>query len=178
MNFDPAFLDTILLIALAFGAVFLLALWLSLVIWTIRDLRARSRSLLALLLAALLVTVLFLPGLLVYLILRPPRTIEDDYQRALQEEALLQSFTAVESCPGCSRKMAQDWIVCPWCYTRLKKKCPQCASLLHLQWNVCPYCTTPLQGVRRRKQDIDSGQSPPPSEAENPPDEKPPRQSP
>jgi hypothetical protein len=170
MDIDPALLDTVLLIALAFGAVFLLALWLSLIIWTIRDLRARSRSLLSLLLAALLVAVLFLPGLIIYLILRPPRTIEDSYQRALQEEALLQSFAAVESCPGCSRKMVQDWIVCPWCYTRLKKKCPQCASLMHLQWNVCPYCTTPLQGVRRRKQDTESGQPFPTSETDSSPD--------
>jgi hypothetical protein len=170
MNLDPAFFDPILLIALAFGAAFVIALWLSLMIWTIRDLRARSRNPLALILATLTVALLFLPGLLIYLIMRPRQTIEEQYQRALQEEALLQSLTPRESCPGCTRKMELDWIVCPWCYTRLKKKCPQCGRLLHLPWNVCPYCTTPLQGVRRKKQDIESGQPSPTSESKISPD--------
>ncbi|MBE0409930.1 MAG: zinc ribbon domain-containing protein, partial [Anaerolineales bacterium] len=121
-------------------------------------------------LAVLVVTGLFLPGMLIYLILRPPRTIEAEYRLALEEEAILQSFQEKPACPSCSHQMALDWIVCPWCYTRLKKKCPQCGELLELGWKVCPYCTTPLQEVRRRKADKEIGGPSQTSESESPPD--------
>src|SRR4030067_106737 len=71
MTFDPASLTIILLILTAWGAAFLAALWLSLVIWTFRDIRSRARDSLARILAVLVVAVLFLPGILIYLILCP-----------------------------------------------------------------------------------------------------------
>ncbi|MBK9604395.1 MAG: hypothetical protein IPO36_21560 [Anaerolineales bacterium] len=71
---------------------FLAALCGSPVVWTYRDIRARAGDPLTQTLAALLVAVLNLPGVLVYLILRPPRTLEEEYQRTLEEEALLQAL--------------------------------------------------------------------------------------
>jgi len=153
MTIDPTVLNGILLIALVYGVTFTGALWLSLVIWTLRDIRARSRSRLTWLLATLVVVVLFLPGMVVYLILRPPRTIDQEYQLALNEEAILQSIEEKPKCPGCNQKTADDWTICPWCHTRLRKKCPQCGRLVELQWNLCPFCTTPSQGSHRGKTD-------------------------
>ena len=71
MNLEPAVLSNILLILTAWGGAFLAALWLSLVIWTYRDIRNRARDILARILAVLVVAVLFLPGIVIYLILRP-----------------------------------------------------------------------------------------------------------
>ena len=71
MNIDPTALGNFVLVATAFAAAFLAALWLSLIIWTYRDIRKRARDPLIRILAALVVAVLFLPGMLVYLILRP-----------------------------------------------------------------------------------------------------------
>jgi RNA polymerase subunit RPABC4/transcription elongation factor Spt4 len=160
MTIDPAVLNGILLIAFVYGITFIAALWLSLVLWTLRDIRARSRNVLTCLLATLVVIVFFLPGVIIYLILRPRRTIEEEYQLALNEEAILQSIKGKSNCPNCSRKMAEDWIVCPWCHTRLKKKCPQCGKLIELQWNICPFCTIPTQGTHRGKANLESTQSP------------------
>lgn len=139
--------DTILLIAAFFGA-FLSALWLSLVIWTFRDMRARSRDVFAQVLAALVVAVLTLPGLVVYLILRPPRTLAETYEQSLEEEALLQEIEEKRVCPGCGREAQETWRVCPNCYTKLKKPCAHCGKLMDLPWNLCPYCATPVEGKK------------------------------
>jgi len=144
----------LILILTAWGGAFLAALWLSLVIWTYRDIRQRTRDRLARILAILVVTVLFLPGLVIYWILRPPRTLEDEYQQTLEEEALLQSIEEAVLCPGCGRKVEADWMVCPSCHTKLRKRCHQCQRLLELSWNICPYCATPVIGMRKEEKDL------------------------
>lgn len=149
MIFDPTLLSSILLIATAFGGAFLAALWLALVVWTWRDIRSRARDPLAQVLAVLVVAALNLPGVLVYLILRPTRTLEEDYQRTLEEEALLASIEDQALCPGCERRIREDWQVCPNCHTKLKKSCQHCGKLMELPWNICPYCGTPAPGVKR-----------------------------
>jgi RNA polymerase subunit RPABC4/transcription elongation factor Spt4 len=148
MSFNPGFLNDFLLIATALGAAFLAALWLSLIVWTYRDIRNRVRDPLVRILAALLVAVLFLPGIVVYLILRPPQTMEEEYQHMLEEEALLQSIEERTACPGCGRHTADDWMVCPNCYTKLLKPCHACNRLMKLSWSLCPYCGTPEPGKR------------------------------
>jgi RNA polymerase subunit RPABC4/transcription elongation factor Spt4 len=155
MTFDPTLLSTLVLVATGFAAAFFTALWLSLVIWTYRDIRRRSRDPLARVLAVLVVAVLFAPGILVYFILRPPRTLEEEFQQTLEEEALLQSIEDNVVCPGCGRRVRDDWVACPSCYTRLKKPCHQCARLMELAWNLCPYCGTPAPGMRRENLNID-----------------------
>lgn len=136
-------LETILsyltLLAAAVGAL-LAALWISLVIWAFRDMRARSRDPFAQILAAVVVAVLPVVGIVIYLILRPRETLAEAYERALEEEALLQEIEERPRCPGCSRTIEAKWLLCPHCHTRLRKACQDCNSLLELQWNICPFC--------------------------------------
>ncbi len=160
MTFDPTQLRTLFLILAAWSAAFLAALWLSLVIWTYRDIRNRARDPLARFLAVLVVSVLFLPGIAVYLILRPPRTLEDEYQNTLEEEALLQAIEDIALCPGCGRRTRENWMVCPNCHTKLKKPCHHCGKLMDLSWNLCPYCGTPAPGVRRENLTLDEALQP------------------
>lgn len=155
MTFDPTFLSNLMLILTAFGGAFLAALWVSLVVWTYRDIRSRARDPLVHTLSALLVAVLNLPGVLVYLILRPPRTLEEEYQRTLEEEALLQALEDLPLCPGCERRVKDEWQVCPNCHTKLKKTCHHCARLMELSWNICPYCGTPAPGMRVEASSVD-----------------------
>lgn len=158
--FDPAALSNFLLILTAWGGAFLAALWLSLVIWTYRDIRARGRDPLMRILAVLVVAILFLPGIVIYLILRPARTLEDEYQQTLEEEALLQAIEDNPVCPGCGRRTREAWRVCPHCHTRLKKPCHNCGKLMELPWNLCPYCGTPAPGMRREKLTLDEALQP------------------
>lgn len=155
MNFDPTSLSNFMLILVTWGGLFFAALWLSLIIWTYRDIRARARDPLGRILAVLVVAVLFLPGIVVYLILRPRHTLEDEYQRTLEEEALLQSIEETPVCPGCGHRAYEGWMVCPNCHTKLKKPCHHCGKLMELPWNLCPYCSTPTPGMRRENLSLD-----------------------
>jgi len=121
---------------------FFVAFTLSLVIWTYRDIRSRSRDVFAHILAALIVLLFNVPGLVIYLILRPKETLAEAYERALEEEALLQDIEEKQACPGCKQPVQPDYMVCPNCHTKLRKPCVHCGRLLHLKWNVCPYCGT------------------------------------
>lgn len=133
-----------LILFAALFAAFLTAIWISSVIWTFRDIRARSRDVFAQILATLMVLIFFplfpLPGLLLYFILRPRETLSEVYERSLEEEALLQGIEERLACPGCNRRIEEQFMICPTCHTRLKKACPSCGRLLHLRWNICPYC--------------------------------------
>jgi RNA polymerase subunit RPABC4/transcription elongation factor Spt4 len=155
MNFDPSSMSNFILILTAWGGAFIAALWLSLVIWTYRDIRSRACDPLARILATLVVAVLFLPGIVIYLILRPSRTLEEEYQHTLEEEALLQAIEEAALCPGCGRKTKESWTVCPSCHTKLRKPCHQCGKLMDLPWNICPFCGAPAPGMRKEGVTLD-----------------------
>lgn len=78
------------------GVAFLLALWASLVYWTYRDASARLRDPLRRWLAVLVPVVLFIPGVLIWLLLRPAKTLEEEYLTTLEEEALLKAIEESE----------------------------------------------------------------------------------
>ena len=130
-----------------FGA-FIVALWVSLVFWTYRDSRTRTQDRLLRVLASLLPLLLGPLGVLVYMVLRPPRTLDQTYQTNLEVEALLSEIEARTACPGCGNRTAPDWQLCPACHTRLRRPCSRCGKLMELSWKLCPFCATPAPGTR------------------------------
>jgi len=133
-------LGAVLLVIVAFLGAFLAALWVSLIIWTFRDTRSRSRDPFSHLLAAVMAGIFGPLGLFIYMILRPRETLAEAYERSLEEEALLQDIEERLVCPGCKQTVQENFQFCPSCHTRLKKVCPGCGELLRLRWNICPYC--------------------------------------
>jgi RNA polymerase subunit RPABC4/transcription elongation factor Spt4 len=129
-------------LATALAGAVLAALWLSLILWTAKDIRSRSDDRLAQILAVAGAALLTFPGLLLYLLLRPARTLEEEYQSSLEEEALLAALAGRLTCPGCGRQVEGEWRICPACSTVLRKACADCGRMLDLSWNVCPYCGT------------------------------------
>jgi hypothetical protein len=144
INFDS--LDAVFLYIAAFFGAFIVAVWLSLIIWTYRDIRSRSRDRVLQILSTLIVALLTIPGMVVYLILRPKSTLDETYQKTLEEEALLTAIESKNICPGCSAELRDDWQICAFCHTRIKKICVECSRLLELPWQICPYCATPTPG--------------------------------
>lgn len=134
--------ENILLGLSIYGGIILVAFWLAMIVWTYRDMRARSRDSLAQIFFAVIVAILTVPGLLIYLLLRPRETLAESYERSLEEEALLQEIEEKPTCPGCKQRVDEDWQACPHCHTRLKKPCVSCKEMLELSWNLCPYCAS------------------------------------
>ena len=130
---------------IALGLAYFAALWFALIVWTYRDIEQRSRSVITQIFATLLSVLFFVPGALLYLVLRPRDTLDEAFQRSLEEEYLLQDLEDLPRCHSCHRAIENDWVICPSCHTELRHECPTCAHLVRVTWDICPYCATELE---------------------------------
>ena len=131
---DAARIAVIVLVA------YLLVMWIAALVWTYRDISARTRDPFTQAISVLMVVFFNLPGLLLYLILRPTDTLADAYDRQLEAEALLSEIQEQATCPSCRRKIENEFIACPYCRTTLRAACESCTKPLAFGWVVCPYC--------------------------------------
>jgi double zinc ribbon protein len=123
---------------------FVVLVWLGLAFWVHRDARRRIDDGLLVATATLLGLVPFL-GPLVYLLFRPPETLEDSYARRVEVAALeSRLFESTPRCPVCRAEVEKAYLVCPVCTTQLKQPCATCSAPLEPAWQVCPYCTAPV----------------------------------
>ena len=90
----------------------LLAVWAALVLWTWNDMAGRSRNTSYRFLAAVVVALLIVPGLLIYLMLRPRETLAEAYERSLEEEVLLRGIEEKSACPSCKAQTQPEWQLC------------------------------------------------------------------
>jgi RNA polymerase subunit RPABC4/transcription elongation factor Spt4 len=123
-------------------AAYLLVMWIAALVWTYRDIQARTRDNFTQAICLLIVLVFNLPGLLLYLVLRPKDTLSEMYDRQLEAEALLHEIQEQAACPSCRRKVDNDFIVCPYCRSTLRTACEECSKPLTSGWVLCPYCGT------------------------------------
>jgi RNA polymerase subunit RPABC4/transcription elongation factor Spt4 len=130
--------------------LFLAFFWLALAFWAVRDARRRSDSPL-LAVFALAVNVLPYVGLLLYLVLRPPHTLDEERALLLEEQALTEGPVEVVSrpCPTCGREIELDFVICPYCRTQFARRCRACQRWLRLGWRVCPYCAEEVSAQGR-----------------------------
>jgi hypothetical protein len=134
------FLITGLSLFMAVTGALALAVWFSLVIWTFHDIRTRSNDVFTQLMATLMVAVLFVPGALLYMLLRPAETLGALRERSLLEQALKPETAPDFVCPACEREVERRWMVCPFCLYQIKEPCSQCGELMELDWRSCAYC--------------------------------------
>ena len=149
---ETALMEDIGILAALIGGVWLLLLWLSVIVWIYRDIRERTRDL-GLQVLAVFVGIMFfpgfnIPGLALYLMLRPRESLEEAYARSLEEEALLREIGDEGMCLSCRRFVEKGWRICPYCSTQLKDVCVKCEQLLSFNWIACPYCTTERRGTQ------------------------------
>jgi len=146
-------MEDLLVVAGLIAGTWLLLLWLSIIVWVYRDIRERTRDLGLQVLAVFVAMMFFpgfnIPGLALYLMMRPRETLEEAYSRSLEEEALLREIGDEGLCPSCRRFVERGWRVCPFCQTQLKDVCHDCEQLLSFNWVVCPFCTAERKTVTR-----------------------------
>lgn len=123
-----------------FFGLYLVALYLAMVFWTVRDAQHRTENPILPYVAGVVVVVLNVLGLFVYLIVRPRETLHEAYERQLAEESLLAEAEQRAVCPSCKERVDSEFLVCPTCRTRLRRACPSCARLIKPEWTICPYC--------------------------------------
>ena len=123
---------------------FVALMWLGLAFWVHRDARRRIKDPWVAGTATLLGLVP-IAGPLVYLLFRPPETLEDVKARRFELRALERHLLRPQpQCPVCRAGIEPSFLVCPVCTTQLKKPCGHCSAPLEPLWQACPYCATPV----------------------------------
>ena len=133
--------QSILAVVAAILIAYAVVLWLGTLVWAYRDIRERTRDSWSHLVSLLIVVLFNLPGLVLYLVLRPRETLMEAYERRLETEALLRELPEDRGvCPRCSRVVRDEFLLCPYCRTGLREPCTGCGRALELSWAACPYC--------------------------------------
>ncbi len=123
-------------------------IWISIVIWVLKDITNRTDNLL-LQLISLFIVICFTPfGVFIYLIIRPGKTnLERSYEEIddnldLLSTIMKEKYTNCENihCSECKAKISSDFKFCPECRAELKVTCKWCRKELLLDWKICPYC--------------------------------------
>ncbi|PID87467.1 hypothetical protein CSB07_01510 [Candidatus Gracilibacteria bacterium] len=136
-------------IVLKFFLVYFIIVWIALVIWVIKDITNRTSSLIFQIFSIFLVIFLSPLGLLIYLVIRPRKTLFDLYYDEIDFN--LDTFGSIIKdklegdlekihCFNCKKPVGIDFNYCPYCKICLSKECYNCEKKLYSGWERCPYC--------------------------------------
>lgn len=129
--------------------VYFFIIWISIIIWVLKDITNRTDSLLLQLLSLFIVIFLTPLWVFLYLIIRPARTnLEKSYREIDDNLELLSSIVKdkfdlcnLVNCPECKTKVDGGFKYCPNCSFELKVVCESCKKELKPEWKICPYCS-------------------------------------
>ncbi len=88
----------------------------------------------------LLVIFLNIPGLIIYLIIRPSETIEEIYWGDLERRYLKFETSELGDCPKCGHQLYPGYVFCTNCGFEIKKRCPKCNVLINKDHKFCEFC--------------------------------------
>lgn len=124
--------------------------WISIIVWVIRDITNRTDSLFLQFFSILLV-ILWTPlWIFLYLLIRPTKTLFERYYEEVEHnlDALTSSIASkiewtkkkTMNCPCCNYPIDNAFKFCPNCKEELKFKCKSCDKKIDKQWKICAHC--------------------------------------
>jgi RNA polymerase subunit RPABC4/transcription elongation factor Spt4 len=126
-------------------AAYMLVMWIALVLWVYRDIESRSVDQFTRTALTATVAVFNVPGLILYLALRPSEPLVESYNRHLEMEAFMHELRLDNACPSCQRNVDASFVACPYCRATLQSPCAECSRSLQQFWAICPYCSAERQ---------------------------------
>lgn len=143
-----------------FFVVYFFVVWIGLIIWVARDISNRSLSRMLQTFCVLIMILLTPFGLLLYLLIRPRKTVYDIYNAEIEEnlwilnEIVEKRLETNDSdslyCPECEEAIEAEFILCPSCKCSLKDTCHTCHKVIREWWSVCPYCETKQKSKNKK----------------------------
>ncbi len=116
--------------------IYIAIFWFALIIWITKDVVHRSNNILFQIVIIILNTFLPIFGLVIYLLIRPSRTLLEKYY----DEMELESLSTNHYCDKCSALLQNDFIFCPECWESVQNDCNWCKKSSLKTYKICPYC--------------------------------------
>lgn len=142
-----------------FFIVYFFIVWITLIIWVVRDIAHRSQSLIFQSFCVLLIIIFSPLGIFLYLLIRPGKSMYEKYAIEIEENLEILNQIVEERlghgkngnllCPKCSEYIEPDFIICPNCKVSLKHTCHECLKEIRENWKVCPYCQTKQKSKKK-----------------------------
>lgn len=120
--------------------IYLGILWFAIVIWVGRDIINRTNNVLFQVAVILINIILPVFGLILYLIIRPSKTLLEKYYEELEYNFLAEHAHDEEKCPRCEAVLSAEFLYCPSCSEKVKSSCWNCKHAYASRYTVCPYC--------------------------------------
>lgn len=114
--------------------------WLVIVGWVWIDSSERTSKKGLRFVYMLIAIVLNIPGLIIYLIIRPSETIEEIYWADLERRYLKFETSELGDCPKCGHQLYPGYVFCTNCGFELKKRCPKCNVVINKDHKYCEFC--------------------------------------
>ncbi|KKR06307.1 MAG: hypothetical protein UT34_C0001G0347 [candidate division WS6 bacterium GW2011_GWF2_39_15] len=127
-------------VVIKYSSFVFLAFWIVVVAWVWIDSGERSDKIYLRILATLCVLIFNIPGLLIYLILRPKMTLQEQYWSDLERRYLMYETAELTDCMKCGNMLQPGFVYCPYCKTEVKVKCSNCGVNIDKRWENCPFC--------------------------------------
>ncbi len=128
-----------------FLTITLVIFWIVVLYWVWFDASERTSNKWSKIGYVLLVTFLNIIGLLIYLLIRPSRTIEEIYWADLERRYLKYETSELGDCPKCGTQLAPGYKYCPNCKYKLKVKCSNCGVFVERHSKFCANCGNELR---------------------------------
>jgi len=120
--------------------VLLIVFWLVLIGWVWIDSSERTSNMRIRVVYLILVIFLNIPGLIIYLIIRPSETKEQIYWADLERRYLKYETSELGDCSKCGNQLLPGYVYCSNCGNEIKKKCPSCGVMIGKSSKFCAYC--------------------------------------
>lgn len=118
--------------------LYLAFFWIALVVWVAKDAIARSNSIIFHVLVIILNIFLPIFWLMIYLLIRPARTLLDKYYEDLEFQAL--TWHDKKFCGKCNALIEDGFNFCGKCWEDLMQKCKSCKKDFSKEYKICPFC--------------------------------------
>lgn len=134
---------------LEFIVLYFFIIWVALIVWVVKDISNRTQSIVFQLISVLIILLLSPLWIVVYLIIRPSKTLLERYYEEIDEnldmvEEVIEDKNCKEEeslhCFKCDYPISHDFTFCPNCNVKLKIECKSCWKTINSSWKNCPYC--------------------------------------
>ena len=130
--------------------VYFFIVWISIIVWVIKDITNRTDSLILQFVSILTVLIGTPLWVFIYLLIRPTKTLFERYYEEVENnlDVLTSSITSkidsvqktLINCPNCKYPIDNEFKFCPNCKDELKYKCRSCNKKIDKTWKVCAHC--------------------------------------